>query len=265
MQVAVKVFGTSTSTHSQQHTQPGPASESQLQLPQPQQQKPQQVSRAFLREVEVLHLVSEDALYCARMYGCTFKEGQPCIVMKWFPNGHLRVPPGEAPGWLGPSRGLPAAFAKGQTARRGTCRVDAGGAAIASSRSSSLAVLAAPAPHIVWFEVPQTPPPACLPHQAAALALGHSPSTCVHAGGYSLPSALQWGTSIAKALAEVHALGIVVADLKPENVLVTEQQDAVLADFGISKRVAGTTGLLAACTSDGSTAAGGVRGTPCYM
>jgi serine/threonine protein kinase len=84
-----------------------------------------------------------------------------------------------------------------------------------------------------------------------------------YSGGYDLLSALQWGLSIAKALADVHALGIVIADLKPENVLISDQGDPVLADFGISRRVSTTMATL----TQGRTAmtAQGIKGTPYYM
>jgi hypothetical protein len=51
--------------------------------------------RAFMREVELLQVVSEDSMYCCRMLGCTVKDGRLCIVMKWFGRGHLQVPPGK--------------------------------------------------------------------------------------------------------------------------------------------------------------------------
>lgn len=38
-----------------------------------------------------------------------------------------------------------------------------------------------------------------------------------------LDMALRYGSGIAKALAEVHALGVVMADLKPQNVLISDQ------------------------------------------
>ena len=55
---------------------------------------------AFMREVELLSLVSEDSMYCCRLVGCSVMEGRPCIVMKWFGNGHLQVPIGESVCWL---------------------------------------------------------------------------------------------------------------------------------------------------------------------
>jgi E3 ubiquitin-protein ligase KEG len=40
---------------------------------------------------------------------------------------------------------------------------------------------------------------------------------------------------VAHGLAELHAAGIVVLDLKPANVLLTDQGRAVLADFGLAR------------------------------
>lgn len=57
-----------------------------------------------------------------------------------------------------------------------------------------------------------------------------------------MEAALYYGSTLAKALTEVHAQGIIVADLKPENVLLTEQGEPVLADFSTSRIVTNTLG-----------------------
>jgi serine/threonine protein kinase len=64
------------------------------------------------------------------------------------------------------------------------------------------------------------------------------------------------GRDIARALGELHAMGIVAMDLKPDNILMTDSDVAVLADFGISK-------VLEATTAATSTALG-FRGTYAY-
>jgi len=66
-----------------------------------------------------------------------------------------------------------------------------------------------------------------------------------------------WG-QVAAALHTVHAAGIIHRDLKPENVLVTADDRAVLADFGLATGIAG-----AGVTT--LTSSGKVIGTPLYM
>lgn len=46
--------------------------------------------------VLLLAHLSEDSMYYCRLVGCSVMEGRPCIVMKWFGNGHLQVPIGES-------------------------------------------------------------------------------------------------------------------------------------------------------------------------
>jgi non-specific serine/threonine protein kinase len=87
----------------------------------------------------------------------------------------------------------------------------------------------------------------------------------IAAGGYDLAQALQWGLAIAKALADVHALGIVVADLKPENVLLSDQGDPVLADFGISRQVNKSLMSLTGGRVGVKTTTQSIKGTPYYM
>lgn len=74
---------------------------------------------------------------------------------------------------------------------------------------------------------------------------------------------------IAKGLVELHKLGVMVADLKPDNVLLDEELgDAVIADFGISSVVSGTLALKrngAAAGGPHHASSGGLRGTPHYM
>ncbi|GBF93838.1 hypothetical protein Rsub_06837 [Raphidocelis subcapitata] len=95
--------------------------------------------------------------------------------------------------------------------------------------------------------------------------------------GKRLPLALavKWGADVAKGLVELHRLGVICADLKPDNVLVDDDLgDAVIADFGISSVVAGTLGTGGGACCLGPAAArrgaaarssGNIRGTPNYM
>ena len=61
---------------------------------------------------------------------------------------------------------------------------------------------------------------------------------------------------IASALTFAHEQGVIHRDLKPNNVLLDERDNAYLTDFGIAKMLAGTSKL---------TATGNVLGTPAYM
>jgi serine/threonine protein kinase len=70
----------------------------------------------------------------------------------------------------------------------------------------------------------------------------------------SLPRALQLAEEIAEALEYAHAQGVVHRDIKPGNIMVTEDGHAKIADFGIAKL------NLAHFTLPGR-----VMGTPAYM
>lgn len=76
------------------------------------------------------------------------------------------------------------------------------------------------------------------------------------AGKLPLAWSLLLGLDLLRALVEVHRLGVIVADLKPENVLVDEGEEVVLADFGVS--------LLVTHTMGGHLQSS-VQGTPNYM
>jgi serine/threonine protein kinase len=62
--------------------------------------------------------------------------------------------------------------------------------------------------------------------------------------------------SIASALSAVHKQGLVHRDLKPANIMLREDGQIVLIDFGISRRVG---------NDSRSTAVGMLRGSPYYM
>ena len=79
-------------------------------------------------------------------------------------------------------------------------------------------------------------------------------------GKLSPAEALKITREIADALAYAHAEGVVHRDVKPENILISSQGHALLADFGIAR---GQSAALA--TRDQVTAVGLAVGTPAYM
>lgn len=67
-------------------------------------------------------------------------------------------------------------------------------------------------------------------------------------GKVPLPKALDILKDICRGLQELHRRNVAVLDLKPDNVLMTEDGTAVLADFGISRIVTHTISTVAGGT-----------------
>ncbi len=74
--------------------------------------------------------------------------------------------------------------------------------------------------------------------------------------GISPNDALIYMVNIARGLDAIHDVGIIHRDLKPANIMFRADESMAVGDFGISKRLGGTTQL---------TMTGGVVGTPFYM
>ncbi len=85
---------------------------------------------------------------------------------------------------------------------------------------------------------------------------GQSLATRLVAGPLLPQEAAQLLVKIARAVAYAHAQGVIHRDLKPANILIDENGDPKITDFGLAKRVRHEGGL---------TATGQILGTPAYM
>jgi len=80
-----------------------------------------------------------------------------------------------------------------------------------------------------------------------------------------LEDALRIARDVANALEYAHSHGVIHRDVKPENILLTTQGDALLADFGIARALTSTGETGKDGRDSGLTKSGFAIGTPAYM
>ena len=84
----------------------------------------------------------------------------------------------------------------------------------------------------------------------------------IRSGGLQEKDIRRWGSQIADAMAEAHALGVLHRDIKPQNIMITPQHQAKVLDFGLAKLSIGEHDVASAITA---TVDGNVVGTMPYI
>ena len=105
------------------------------------------------------------------------------------------------------------------------------------------------------------------PFLVMELASGQSLDELLRTGSVSTDRILDWAMQIADGLAAAHAVGIIHRDLKPANVMVDDDGQVKLLDFGLAKALdeEGSPRDDDPTRTSGGTMAGVVMGTAAYM